>query len=127
MGVYEDGEFRYAGRVGTGFTEKTLDDLRRRLGRSSARRARSTSAPKLPREAVFVEPRLVAEVEFREWTTERVMRAPSFKGLRDDKPASEVVLEAAPDGVPAAGRTPTRTLPRRCSTRSSGCPRARCR
>ncbi len=94
MGVHENGAFRYAGRVGTGFTEKTLDDLRRRLGPLKRETSPFDVAPKLPREAVFVEPRLVAEVEFREWTQERVMRAPSFKGLRDDKPASEVVLES---------------------------------
>ncbi len=93
MGVHENGAFRYAGRVGTGFTEKLLDDLRRRL--EPLRRADSPfdAAPKLPREAVFVDPRLVAEIEFREWTTERVMRAPSFKGLRDDKDARDVVIE----------------------------------
>ena len=95
MGVHENGAFRYAGRVGTGFTEKLLDDLRRRL--EPLRRADSPfdAAPKLPREAVFVDPRLVAEIEFREWTTERVMRAPSFKGLRDDKDARDVVVEDA--------------------------------
>ena len=56
MGVHENGAFRYAGRVGTGFTEKLLDDLRRRL--EPLRRADSPfdAAPKLPREAVFVEP-----------------------------------------------------------------------
>ena len=97
MGFYEDGKFRYAGRVGTGFTEKTLDDLRRRL----APLKRDTNPfdvgggrARIPREAVFVEPRLVAEVEFREWTGERLMRAPSFKGLREDKAAAEVVAES---------------------------------
>jgi bifunctional non-homologous end joining protein LigD len=95
MGFYEDGKFRYAGRVGTGFTEKTLDELRKRLTPLKRDASPFDIAPKLPREAVFVEPRLVAEVEFREWTTERVMRAPSFKGVREDKPAGEVVLEPA--------------------------------
>ncbi len=101
MGFYEGGKFRYAGRVGTGFTEKTLDDLRKRLTplkRDTSPFDVGGGRVPIPREAVFVEPRLVAEVEFREWTTERVMRAPSFKGLREDKPAGEVVLEVAPHG-----------------------------
>jgi len=100
VGVYEDGKFRYAGRVGTGFTEKLLDELRRRLEPLRRDTSPFEIAPKLPREAVFVEPKLVAEVEFREWTTERVMRAPSFKGLRDDKPAVEVVTESGATNDP---------------------------
>jgi bifunctional non-homologous end joining protein LigD len=55
------------------------------------------SGPKLPREAVFVEPCLVAEIEFREWTAEGVMRAPSFKGLREDKSPRDVTLELSDD------------------------------
>jgi bifunctional non-homologous end joining protein LigD len=100
VGVHEDGKFRYAGRVGTGFTEKLLDELRRRLEPLRRDTSPFEIAPKLPREAVFVEPKLVAEVEFREWTTERVMRAPSFKGLRDDKPAVEVVTESGATNDP---------------------------
>jgi bifunctional non-homologous end joining protein LigD len=95
MGYHRDGTFVYAGRVGTGFTEKTLNEL---LGKLEPMR-RDTSpfglAPKLPREAVFVEPSLVAEIEFREWTNEGVLRAPSFKGLREDKSPREVVLEGS--------------------------------
>jgi bifunctional non-homologous end joining protein LigD len=95
VGHQRDGQLVYAGRVGTGFTDATLEELAQRL--APMRRAQSPFdvAPKLPREAVFVEPSLVAEVEFREWTADGVMRAPSFKGLRDDKAASEVVLEGA--------------------------------
>jgi bifunctional non-homologous end joining protein LigD len=93
MGYHEDGSFVYAGRVGTGFTESMLDDLRTRLEPLRRDTSPFDRAPKFPRGAVFVEPRLVAEVEFREWTMEGVMRAPSFKGLRDDKPEAVVVRE----------------------------------
>jgi bifunctional non-homologous end joining protein LigD len=89
----DDRLLTYAGRVGTGFTERTLNELGRKLG--PLRRADNPfdESPKLPRNAVFVEPELVAEIEFREWTTEGVMRAPSFKGLRDDKDPAHVVRE----------------------------------
>jgi bifunctional non-homologous end joining protein LigD len=103
MGVHEDGStpsgaapLRYAGRVGTGFTDRTLDELTERLRPLRTDQAPFDPRPKLPRNAVFVEPELVAEVEFREWTSEGVMRAPSFKGLRDDKPAAAVIREPAP-------------------------------
>jgi bifunctional non-homologous end joining protein LigD len=98
MGVWEQGRLRYAGRVGTGFTERTLIDLAGRLAPLRRDDSPLHKAPKLPRNAVFVEPELVAEIEFREWTSEGVMRAPSYQGLRDDKPATEVVRER-----PAAG------------------------
>jgi bifunctional non-homologous end joining protein LigD len=104
MGVYEgDAEnrrLRYAGRVGTGFTEQTLDKLAGVLAPLRCAECRLAGAPKLPRNTVFVEPRLVAEVEFREWTSDGIMRAPSFKGLRDDKEPAQVVRE--PPDPPAA-------------------------
>jgi bifunctional non-homologous end joining protein LigD len=104
MGYYENGSFRYAGRVGTGFTEKTLDELLWRLEPLRRDASPFDKAPKLPREAVFVEPRLVAEIELREWTAERIMRAPSFKGLREDKSAREVRIEVlGEDATDASG------------------------
>jgi bifunctional non-homologous end joining protein LigD len=94
VGVQEDGELRHTGRVGTGFTEKELDRVSKLL--APLEREDSPFAPggpKIPRNAVFVEPRLVAEVEFREWTEGGQLRAPSYKGLRDDKDAELVVRE----------------------------------
>ena len=90
---------RYAGRVGTGFTERTLTELTRLLKPLHSDRNPFDDPPKLPRNAKYVTPELVAEVEFREWTGEGVMRAPSFKGLRDDKPAADVVRETVGGGA----------------------------
>ncbi len=98
VGYYEDpanpDSLRYAGRVGTGFDEEQLEYLASELAKRR-RRASPFAATGVqpPREARFVDPELVAEVEFTEWTREGVLRAPSFKGLRSDKPAQQVVLE----------------------------------
>jgi ATP-dependent DNA ligase len=86
----------YVGNVGTGFKAadlvrlgELLEPLRREDSPFEGRQP--------PKETVFVEPRLVGEVEFRGWTHKRTLRAPSFRGLRDDKPAQEVVAEG-PEG-----------------------------
>jgi bifunctional non-homologous end joining protein LigD len=101
MGYYEDGSFVYAGRVGTGFTEKTLDQLQKRLEPLRRDRSPFDKAPKLPRGMVWVEPSLVAEIELREWTAERIMRAPSFKGLREDKSPRDVRIEVIGEDAPS--------------------------
>jgi bifunctional non-homologous end joining protein LigD len=98
VGVREedDAPFRFAGRVGTGFTEAELDRLGDMLGplvRDTSPFDAVPSGVKIPREAVWVEPELVCEVEFIAWTREGVLRAPSYKGLRDDKAAGLVVRE----------------------------------
>ncbi len=107
MGYFRDGDFVSAGRVGTGFTEATLDDLAERLAPLRRKTSPFSAGPKPPRGSVYVEPCLVAEIEFREWTREGVMRAPSYKGLRDDKEPREVVLEGSePAGSEIAGDDP---------------------
>ncbi|MDQ2875166.1 MAG: non-homologous end-joining DNA ligase, partial [Actinomycetota bacterium] len=85
----------YAGHVGTGFTQQTLDLLARLL--APLRRATSPFVTEVPpghaRFAIWAEPVLVVEVAFTEWTTAGRLRAPSYKGLRDDKEPREVVRE----------------------------------
>jgi bifunctional non-homologous end joining protein LigD len=94
---------RYAGRVGSGLSEAQLDDVLARLRALELRtspfarsttRSRSASAT-IPRGARWVDPQLVADVEYSERTSEGLLRQPVFKGLRDDKPPEEVVRERA--------------------------------
>ena len=97
VGYYDGDALRYAGRVGSGFTDSEVVEMGDRL----AQLARDTSPfvppPELPaevrRHGRFVEPELVVEVKFSEWTHLGTLRAPVFMGLREDKPAREVVRE----------------------------------
>jgi bifunctional non-homologous end joining protein LigD len=96
-GVYDDGKLTYVGKVGTGFTEKTLALVQREL--EPLRRDTSPFVGRQPpKGTVFIEPRLVARVELREWTRSGTMRAPSFKGLRDDVDPQDCVREEGPCG-----------------------------
>jgi len=91
-GEGEERELRYAGKVGTGFSARDLEELLERL-RPLGRKGSPFAGRRGPRQAHFVEPRLVAEIEFRELTADGMVRHGSFKGLREDKPATEVRLE----------------------------------
>lgn len=86
------GALRYAGKVGTGFSDRDLDELRQRLA-PLARARNPFAAGRGPRAAHWVEPELVCEVEYRELTDDGLVRHGAFKGLREDKPAREVTLE----------------------------------
>jgi DNA ligase D-like protein (predicted ligase) len=95
LGYHERGRLRYAGKVGTGFTRATLKDLAARL--ALLRRERSPFADEVrERGATWVEPRLVAQIGFSEWTRDGRLRHPRFLGLREDKAAAEVVRETKP-------------------------------
>ncbi|HST56188.1 MAG TPA: DNA ligase D [Solirubrobacteraceae bacterium] len=100
MGYYEEHggrqALRYAGRVGTGFDDHELE----RLGGKLAARKRASSpfgkyGVQPPRDAHFVTPNLVAEIEFSHWTRDRILRHSSYKGLRSDKPAEEIRMETS--------------------------------
>jgi len=100
VGVYEAGGLRWAGNVGTGFTDAELERLLallKSLARAESPFAETPKMPRVRRSDVFwVAPRLVAEVEFAEWTRENRLRAPVYVGLREDKPAAEVRKERTP-------------------------------
>jgi bifunctional non-homologous end joining protein LigD len=93
VGHFEDGGLRYAGKVGTGFTHATLRELSERL--APLVRDSSPFEPEkgIPRAATWVNPELVAQIAFMEWTSDGRLRHPSFLGLRFDKSAREVVRE----------------------------------
>lgn len=111
---YYDGTGRlvFAGKVGTGFPVRTALDLRRRLDAIERRESPFTPPPAggLGRRAHWVEPRLVAEVAFTEWTGEGKIRHPSFQGLRLDKDP-RVVRREAPAAAPPAGPEGLRANP----------------
>ena len=94
LGYHDHGEFRYGGKVGTGFDRATLADLLERM-RPLEREAPPFEVTKgLPRLGVhWIEPRLVAQIGFAEWTSGGQLRHPRFLGLREDKAAADVVRE----------------------------------
>jgi DNA ligase D-like protein (predicted ligase) len=93
VGHFEADRLRYAGKVGTGFTRATLRDLAERLAPLVRETSPFEAEKGIPRAATWVEPELVAQIAFMEWTPDRRLRHPSFLGVRFDKPAREVRRE----------------------------------
>jgi bifunctional non-homologous end joining protein LigD len=113
LGVHDGDTLRYAGKVGTGFSVETMNDLSAKLARLS-RKSATVEAPRAAtRGAHWVTPKLVAEIAFTEVTPDGVLRHPSFLGLRGDKEAEEVVEEKAQPAPKPATSSITITHPER--------------
>ena len=95
LGFYRDGELTYAGRVGTGYNEKILDSLGKKLAALKLAKRPKMAALVHRSDAVYVKPELVAQISFRGWTADEVVRHAVFKGLREDKRAKDVRKEEA--------------------------------
>jgi bifunctional non-homologous end joining protein LigD len=127
LGIYEGGKLRYAGKVGTGFDDKTLTKLRPVLGKLEQKEAPFVNPPRgfEAKGAHWVKPQLVAEIAFTEWSNDGALRHPSFQGLREDKKATDVVREqAAPvkgsngdgEAAPSKRSTSARATPARATS-----------
>lgn len=130
VGYHDGGRLVYAGKVGTGYTQRVLGELRARL--DPLVRPSSPFDPEPPRAWTgprrhWVEPALVAEIAFGEWTDDGRLRHPSFQGLRLDKRPADVVRER-PRGAEVTGRAaappPPRDAPRSRRASPRGSPRA---
>jgi bifunctional non-homologous end joining protein LigD len=97
LGVYDEGELNFAGCVGTGFNDQTLAQIWKKLKPLETTKNPFSKRIDVLREVTWVEPKLLCEVKFTEWTQDGRLRAPVFIRLRDDKNAEEVVRESAPD------------------------------
>ncbi len=127
LGVFDGpGELRHVGNVGTGFSTKTLASLRRRMETLTRPTSPFITPPKLAAKAHWIEPTLVAEVAFADWTTDGHVRHGVFVGLRDDKPADTVERELPqpadppapvpkPNVPPVPAKAPTSSRPMRIS------------
>src|SRR4029079_4429542 len=112
LGVHAADGLRYAGNVGTGFTDRELDRLEKKLEPLRRETPAFAEEPKMPKvrrgDVTWVEPTLVAQIEFAEWTRDGRLRAPVYLGLREDKLADEVVAEHVP--MPSEIRRGSRVL-----------------
>jgi bifunctional non-homologous end joining protein LigD len=103
LGYFDGGRFIYVGHTGGGFTRQALNDMYKRLKPLERKTPPFEETPKTNEKAHWVKPEVVVEVKFSEWTADRRLRQPIFVGLRDDKDAKDVEIEA-----PSVQRKPIR-------------------
>jgi bifunctional non-homologous end joining protein LigD len=101
LGLYDDQKLTHAGQVGTGFNEKSLKEIYSKIEPLIAKKSPFTGTVKALRDVTWIEPKLVAEVKYLEFTPDGLLRAPVFLGLRPDKDPKECVRETAPVEEPS--------------------------
>ncbi|HWC13914.1 MAG TPA: non-homologous end-joining DNA ligase [Actinomycetota bacterium] len=95
VGYYDGDELRYAGKVGTGYDSKTLRALYDEMAPLERPESPFAGPPPVRKNVHWIEPKLVAQIAFGEWTTDGRLRHPRFVGMRRDKKAGDVVRESA--------------------------------
>ena len=128
LGYYENGDLRYAGRIGTGWGQKEERDLLRRLeavARQNTPLEKIPGEERLSRGVKWLDPKVVVEVDFRGWTGGKLVRQGSLKGVREDKSARQVVreVEQMPEQVKQAAlrqKSPTKTAPAKSGKARAG-------
>ena len=121
LGTFENGELIYAGKVGTGFSSADLDALAKRFKPLEQRQSSFVEVPAIERkDAVWLKPKLVCEVEYTEWTRDGRLRHPSFQGLREDKPAADVRRDV-PSGEEAE-LAPAKSVAAKAKAKAKGDP-----
>jgi len=121
LGTFENGELIYAGKVGTGFSSADLDALAKRFKPLEQRQSSFVEVPVIERkDAVWLKPKLVCEVEYTEWTRDGRLRHPSFQGLREDKPAADVRRDV-PSGEEAE-LAPAKSVAAKAKAKAKGDP-----
>ena len=116
VGTYDQGKLHYAGRVGTGYTQAVARDLWKRLHPIEIDKPPFDDIPREERRAArWVKPTMVIEANLGGWTTDNMVRQAAFKGVREDKPAKEVVRE-----VPVMAKEATAGKARRGASKIGG-------
>jgi bifunctional non-homologous end joining protein LigD len=113
MGLYRGKNLEYIGSVGTGFTGESLDDIQRQLQRIKTSRSPFHTPPKVKEAITWVEPKLVAKVEYNEWTADQKLRQPVFAGFREDRTPESCTFEGQIEQPPPRSSKKAAVPPRK--------------